>query len=187
MGLSPKTWNIIGLIVIVLAFAGLLAFAILTGDRTGRSSLTTNGDQTGDGTDGDQTGDGTDGDQTGDGDSINPSNDADLNIGTPQQQETSASVETPQNYEFLFDDCPRGAAKQYSLIGDLTIQQCATACTAESTCVAFEVNKCDSNKNCGGGCYLFSGDTNIALPNTITRGLCGSPVVGYKKAYRKKS
>lgn len=191
--LSQRGWNIVGAIVVALAFAGLLALGILTGDRnnkpaTNESSIVIEDTQSSGASLMPEV------EQTEDGNIMSndkkASDDADLNIGTTTQQETAAGVETPTNYEFLFDDCPRGAAKTFKKVSDtFTIKQCASACTADMKCLAFETNGCDANKTCGKQCYLFYGNYNISLPNTITRGNCKTnhPVVGYKKAYRKKS
>ncbi|AET42368.1 hypothetical protein EXVG_00466 [Emiliania huxleyi virus 202] len=120
------------------------------------------------------------------GDTFSPASDADNTDVTETQIATSVSVETPDNYEFLFDDCPKGLSENV-ISTSMTIGTCADECTKRENCGAFLITGCTTTKNCGGQCTLYTNNTTNIIPKSaFGNGLC-STTPGDMKLYRKKA
>ena len=120
------------------------------------------------------------------GDTASPASDADNTNVTEEQIVNSVAVETPDNYEFMFDDCPKGLSSSV-VSTSMTITECADECTKRENCGAFLITGCTTSKNCGGQCTLLSNNTtNIITKSEFGNGLC-STTVGDMKLYRKKA
>ncbi|CAZ69560.1 putative membrane protein [Emiliania huxleyi virus 99B1] len=120
------------------------------------------------------------------GDTTSPASDADNTNITEEQIVNSVSVETPDNYEFMFDDCPKGLSSSV-ISTNMTITSCADECTKRENCGAFLITGCTTSKNCGGQCTLLTNNTtNIISKSEFGNGLC-STTVGDMKLYRKKA
>tara|TARA_B110000858_G_C17621876_1_gene389370 strand:- start:126 stop:674 length:549 start_codon:yes stop_codon:yes gene_type:complete len=120
------------------------------------------------------------------GDTTSPASDADNTNITEEQIVNSVAVETPDNYEFMFDDCPKGLSSSI-ISANMTITSCADECTKRENCGAFLITGCTTSKNCGGQCTLLTNNTtNIIAKSEFGNGLC-STTVGDMKLYRKKA
>ena len=101
----------------------------------------------------------------------------------------SAQVETPDNYEYMFDDCPNQTDLIFTAstgMASMSVQECANKCSERSGCGAFYSTGCTTSKTCDGSCMLVSKEfTNIIPKSDIGRGLCTDYEEGDIKFYRK--
>lgn len=98
----------------------------------------------------------------------------------------SAQVETPSNYEFMFDDCPNTTGLMFTEMASMSVQECANKCSEMSGCGAFYSTGCSTSKTCDGLCTLVSKELKNIIPKSeIGRGLCTVSEEGDIKLYRK--
>ncbi len=100
----------------------------------------------------------------------------------------SAQVETPDNYEYMFDDCPNQTGLIFTPttgMASMSVQECANKCSERSGCGAFYATGCTTSKTCD-TCMLVSKEFKNIIPKSdIGRGLCTDYEEGDIKFYRK--
>jgi len=100
----------------------------------------------------------------------------------------SAQVEAPDNYEYMFDDCPNQTGLIFTPttgMASVSVQECANKCSERSGCGAFYSTGCTTSKICD-TCMLVSKEFKNIIPKSdIGRGLCTDYEEGDIKFYRK--